>query len=175
MFQSFCDADTCFFWLANRTPNAFAEIYGSEEFPDIYGYALFYQRVDGIFIVFQVNGLPVSQSSCDSSVFAMHIHEGESCTGTEADPFADAGTHYNPGGCPHPAHAGDLPPLFGNDGYAWGAVFTNRFTFSDVLGRTLIIHRGPDDFTTQPAGNSGAKIACGVITAYAPVPGPVLY
>lgn len=175
MIQSFCNADNCFFWLASRTPSAYAEIHGSADFPDLYGYALFYQRVDGIFITFQVNGLPVPQNPCDSAVFAMHIHEGDSCTGNETDPFADAGTHYNPGGCPHPAHAGDLPPLFGNDGYAWGAVFSNRFTVSDILGRTLIIHRGPDDFITQPSGNSGDKIACGIITSYAPSMGPILY
>jgi Cu-Zn family superoxide dismutase len=92
-----------------------------------------------------------------------HIHEGGKCSGNENDPFADAGTHFNPYNCAHPEHAGDLPPLFGNKGYAWSSVLTNRFTVSDVIGRTVIIHSRPDDFTTQPAGNSGEKIACGVI------------
>lgn len=175
MLYSFCNADSGLCWLADRTPSAFAEIHGSNEFPDIYGHAVFFQRVDGVFLVFQVTGLPVPQEACASSLFAMHIHEGESCTGTTADPFADAGTHYNPLDCPHPSHAGDLPPLLGNDGYAWGAVFTSRFTVSDIIGRTLIIHRNPDDFVTQPSGNSGAKIACGVINQYSPDQGPVLY
>jgi Cu-Zn family superoxide dismutase len=95
----------------------------------------------------------------------MHIHEGGSCTGNAADPFADAGSHYNPEGCEHPAHAGDLPPLFSNRGTAWGAVLTDRFSVGEISGKTVIIHLNPDDFTTQPAGNSGAKIACGVIRA----------
>ena len=43
--------------------------------------------------------------------------------------------------------------------------FTDRFTLPDVIGKTIIIHSNPDDFTTQPSGNSGAKIACGAIQA----------
>ncbi|MFQ7398750.1 MAG: superoxide dismutase family protein, partial [Neglectibacter sp.] len=50
-----------------------------------------------------------------------------------------------------------------NHGYAWSAFLTSRFTIRQVLGRTLIIHGSPDDFTTQPAGNSGKRIACGEI------------
>ena len=43
------------------------------------------------------------------------------------------------------------------------AVVTDRFTISDIIGRTVVIHKSPDDFTTQPSGNAGAKIACGEI------------
>ena len=43
------------------------------------------------------------------------------------------------------------------------SVLTDRFSVSDILGRTLVIHISPDDFTTQPSGNSGKKIACGQI------------
>ena len=164
MSDSICTADACFAWLSARIPNGAALIHGSDAFPDIEGQVLFYQRRDGVFVVAQITGLPIEQASCDASIFAIHIHSGGSCTGNETDPFADAGTHDNPKDCPHPSHAGDLPPLFGNDGYAWGAVFTNRFAVSDVIGKTVIIHRQPDDFTTQPAGNAGAKIACGVIS-----------
>ena len=49
-------------------------------------------------------------------------------------------------------------------GFAWMAVLTDRFRVPDILGRTVIVHSQPDDFTTQPSGNAGAKIACGVIT-----------
>ena len=59
-------------------------------------------------------GLPFSDGVCMSPVFGFHIHSGAACSGTESDPFADTGTHYNPNDCPHPYHAGDLPPLFGN-------------------------------------------------------------
>ena len=72
-------------------------------------------------------------------------------------------THYNPKDCPHPYHAGDMPPLFGNNGEAFMAFMTDRFTVEEIIGKTVIIHSNPDDFTTQPGGNSGEKIACGKI------------
>jgi len=56
-----------------------------------------------------------------------------------------------------------LIPLFSNSGYAWSSFLTNRFTVDQIIGRTVIIHSDPDDFTTQPSGNSGKKIACGEI------------
>ncbi len=164
MLHSFYTSDQILYRLAARRPEAYAKIQGSSAFPAISGYTRFYQQANGVFVITQVTGLPMEENPCMDSVFAMHIHEGQSCSGNDTDPFADAKSHYNPNDCPHPAHAGDLPPLFGNNGYAWSAVFTNRFAIGDIIGRTLIIHRGPDDFITQPAGNSGAKIACGLIS-----------
>jgi Cu-Zn family superoxide dismutase len=93
----------------------------------------------------------------------MHIHEGRSCTGNAADPFADTGGHFNPKNQPHPLHAGDLPPLFSNGGFGYYSFFTARFRPAEIIGRTVVIHSGPDDFKTQPAGDSGSKIACGVV------------
>ena len=63
----------------------------------------------------------------------------------------------------HPNHSGDMPPLLGNQGYAWMAFYDKRFTIPEIIGKSLIIHRMPDNFTTQPAGDSGERIACGVI------------
>ena len=103
------------------------------------------------------------EQNCSGGVFGFHIHEGNACTGNENDPFANAGGHYNPTNCPHPYHAGDLPPLFSNNGYAFMSVLINKFTVNEIIGRTVIIHSQPDDFTTQPSGNSGKKIACGEI------------
>lgn len=60
-------------------------------------------------------------------------------------------------------HAGDLQPLFENNGFAYYSFITNRFSIEDILVCSVIIHDNVDDFTTQPAGNSGSKIACGVI------------
>ncbi|WP_411675736.1 superoxide dismutase family protein [Caproicibacter sp.] len=146
-----------------RTPNARAMMNGSRDYPDLHGFVSFYQTSDGVFLIAQIHGLPTGTQACSPDIYGFHIHEGKSCTGNAEDPFADTDGHYNPNGCPHPAHAGDLPPLFGNRGYAFMAFFTDRFTVNEVIGRTVIIHAAPDDFTTQPSGNSGAKIACGKI------------
>ena len=149
-----------------RAPDAVARVSGAPGYPELRGEILFWQTRRGVLVLAQVSGLPPQGcGTCDQPVFAMHIHAGGSCTGTQEDPFSDTDGHFNPGGCEHPAHAGDLPPLFSNNGLAWNAVLTNRFTVRAVLGRTVIIHAGRDDFTTQPAGNAGAKIACGVIRA----------
>lgn len=135
---------------------ASAIIKGGIHFPDLKGVVRFFQRQDKVLVVAQITGLP---SSNESGFFAMHIHEGTSC----GDDFQLSGSHFDPTGTPHPRHAGDLPPLLSCNGSAYLSVMTDRFKVRDIIGRTVIIHSGPDDFHTQPAGNSGNKIACGVI------------
>ena len=68
--------------------------------------------------------------------------------------------HYDPGSREHPYYAGDLPPLFGSR-----FVLPNDQSFfvHVVIANTAITHDCPDNFTTQPSGNSSTKIACGVI------------
>ena len=88
---------------------------------------------------------------------------GTSCTGNSEDEFANAKSHLNPNNCPHPFHIGDLPPLIENNGFAYMSVLINKFKIKDILGKVIIIHDSPDDFKTQPSGNSGTKIACGKI------------
>ena len=156
-----------FIHMLQRSPSAGAELVGSPAYPGISGRVYFYQTEHGVLVSAQVYGLPAAVSACKKRVFAFHIHSGATCTGNQEDAFADAGTHYNPGGCEHPDHAGDLPPLWGNDGYAFQVVLTDRFSVSEIIGKTVIIHAGVDDFTTQPAGNAGEKIACGIIARYA--------
>lgn len=73
------------------------------------------------------------------------------------------GGHYDPRGGLHPLHGGDLPPLLSCGGRAYMAVLTDRFSIREILGRTIVIHGKADDFRTQPSGDSGEKIACGVI------------
>ena len=141
---------------------AIANIKGSDDYPNLHGIVTFKQMPKGVLVTAEIYGLPY-ENECNSGIFAFHIHNGTSCTGHETDPFADADGHYNPNECPHPYHAGDLPPLFGNHGYAYMSVFTDRFTVNEIVGRVVIIHGQPDDFKTQPAGNAGAKIACGKI------------
>lgn len=88
---------------------------------------------------------------------------GDSCSGNSNDEFADTKMHYNPTNCPHPYHAGDLPPLIENNGYSYMRIFVNKFNLNDIIGKVIIIHDMPDDFTSQPSGNSGTKIACSKI------------
>lgn len=146
--------------IAKSKPMAQSIIRGSAKYPKISGKVNFYATQSGVVVVSEVMGLPKT----NTNVFGFHIHEGKSCTGNQTDPFANAGLHYNPLHMPHPMHAGDLPPLFSNNGYAWQAVLTNRFQIPEIIGRAIVIHDNPDDFTTQPAGNSGNKIACGIVT-----------
>ena len=146
-------------------PSAVAILGGSRDYPDVMGEVYFYRTPHGTLVVANVSGLPSPTECCEAPVFAFHVHRGDSCSGNDTDPFADAGVHYNPDGCPHPYHRGDLPPLFGAGGYAFSAVLTDRFTVDEVIGKTVIIHSSFDDFTTQPSGNAGAKLACGEIVA----------
>lgn len=155
-----------FLSLIRQKPQAIARVNGSPDHPDLKGTAAFYQTRAGVIVASQISGLPTNKDICHQPIFAFHIHGGGSCSGNETDYFADAMGHYNPNNCPHPYHAGDMPPLFGVNGNAFLAFLTNRFTVKDVIGRTVIIHSNPDDFTTQPSGNSGARIACGVIKMY---------
>lgn len=145
------------------TPDAFANICGNEEYPDIHGQVRFFQTRYGTLVVTEVFGLPWESRKCRDEIFAYHIHEGSECAGNCIDPFGRAMSHYNPGMCDHPYHAGDLPPLFGNHGYAFLVFLTDKFCACEIIGRTILIHSAPDDFTSQPSGNSGARIACGVI------------
>ena len=144
--------------LYYNTPAACANISGNAENPSLTGTALFYPAFDGTLIAVEVYQLPVNEND-ENSFYGMHIHETGDCT----PPFEETGNHYNPSDMPHPLHAGDLPPLLGNQGYAFSIFFTSRFQVQDILNRSLIIHSAPDDFTTQPSGNSGTKIGCGII------------
>ena len=140
-----------------------ANIKGSKKYPKIDGIVTFKENANGVLLTAKINGLPQSKDHCIGRFFGFHIHEGTSCTGNLEDEFANAKTHFNPTKCPHPFHVGDLPPLIENNGYAYMSVLINKFKIKDIIGKAIIIHDMPDDFTTQPSGNSGTKIACGII------------
>jgi len=103
-----------------------------------------------------------------------HVHAVGKCEGPD---FKSAGGHFNPAGKQHglenPAgpHAGDMPNLVvGADGTGTATVKLTGVSLDggpDSLfhegGTSLVVHAGPDDMKTDPAGNSGARIACGVI------------
>jgi len=140
-----------------KCPDAVAKIRGGAEVPKLSGCIRFYQQKGCVLIVAEIFGLPREN---ETGFFGFHIHQGESCSGTD---FSETGSHYNPVDQVHPKHAGDLPPLMCCRGNAYLAVKTDRFTVHDIIGKTVVIHSNPDDFHTQPAGNAGKKIACGVI------------
>lgn len=102
-----------------------------------------------------------------------HIHEAGDCSSGDG---MSAKGHFNPHGKPHgdPAkpdrHAGDLPSLKADkSGRAKLDVMVDAISIGsgagNIVGRGMIIHADPDDYKTQPTGNAGARLACGVIKA----------
>ena len=137
-------------------PHAIALIRGGDSAPTVMGTVKFYQNKNCVRVVADIKNLPPTTTG----FFGFHIHEGADC-GEKG--FSNSKSHYNPDNTPHPQHAGDLPPLMLCGNNAYFSVLTDRFNVADIIGRTVIIHNMPDDFTTQPSGNAGEKIACGVI------------
>ena len=140
------------------TPYAYATLKGNEIDQDLEGVLYIYPYFNGSIIELEIINMPIA-----SYPFAVHIHEGNSCDGNG---FEQSLGHYNPTNVGHPMHSGDLPSVFSNNGYSYLVTYSNRFKPSDVIGRTIIIHDGFDDFKTQPSGNSGKKMACGEIKHY---------
>jgi superoxide dismutase, Cu-Zn family len=132
------------------------------------GNASYRQTKDGVLITIAVNSLP-------QGLHAVHIHSIGKCDGPD---FKSAGGHFNPLGKKHglmnPAgpHAGDLPDMYVNkDGVGRYDVLmesinldTGATSIFDADGNAIVIHATADDNMTDPAGNSGDRIACGVIT-----------
>lgn len=101
-----------------------------------------------------------------------HVHEKGDCSAADA---SSAGEHFNPHAQPHGPqhaehHAGDLPSLKADAAGVAATSFEVKGTLlgagaSDLIGKALVVHADPDDYTTQPSGNSGRRIACGVIAS----------
>ena len=153
-----------FAYMENESPTLEAEIKGSDVHPEIAGRVFVYGLPKGFYLLAYLEGLP------ESRVFGLHIHDGLVCTPTGMDnPFSDAGGHF--GNCGdgiwcsrHPYHAGDLPPLFSNaEGKSNIRIYIDRADIDEISGKPIIIHGLPDDFKTQPSGNSGVRIACGIL------------
>lgn len=149
--------------LFQEPPQAIAWVAGGSDYPDLSGLVSFYATpAGGVLIMAEFFNLPNAAVPNSSSFYGFHIHENGDCSHS----FTKTGEHYNPGALEHPEHAGDLPPLLGNHGYAWTAFYDKRFLIRDIIGRSVVVHSAHDDFTSQPSGNSGTKIACGVIRPY---------
>ncbi len=150
--------------IMEMMPEVYAFVRGSKDYPKIGGQVFFYSLWEGTLVVADIQGLPEGEKPCKEQILGFHIHEGARCLPLDNDPFGQTKTHFNPGDCPHPEHAGDFPPLFVNTGgKAFMIFYTDRFYPEEVVGRTVVIHHMPDDFKSQPSGDSGTKIACGEI------------
>jgi len=130
------------------------------------GTVTFEQVGDRVKVSAKVTGLKPNQSH------GFHVHEKGDCSAPDG---MSTGSHFNPTGKPHgpPAgehHAGDLPQLQADASGTAQASFELQGVSlgsgsNDLVGKGLIVHAAPDDYTTQPTGNSGARIACGVVKA----------
>jgi Cu-Zn family superoxide dismutase len=118
----------------------------------------------------RLTGLP------PNSRHGFHIHENGDCSAPDA---SSAGAHFDPTASPHGGptgevrHGGDLGNVEADaQGNVEATIRFSGVSIDDgpdrILGRALILHASPDDLTSQPSGNSGARIACGVIN---PAPG----
>lgn len=146
--------------LQQSRPQAVAWVRGNESNPRLSGLVKFYATpYGGVLIEAEIFGLPDIETQFSSDFYAFHIHEFGDCS----DNFTKTGNHYNPTDQSHPDHAGDMIPLMGNQGYAWTAFYDKRFTVPEIVGKSVVIHSRRDDFTSQPSGDAGEKIACGVI------------
>ncbi len=109
----------------------------------------------------------VAASGLSPGEHGFHIHEIGDCSAPDA---TSAKGHYNPAGKAHGHHAsndrhgGDLPNLTADArGEARFAADLPGLTLDEIYGRSVVIHADPDDYKSQPAGNSGKRVACGVI------------
>lgn len=109
-----------------------------------------------------------------NATHAIHVHEKGDCSAADA---SSAGGHFNPAGQPHGRpdagahHAGDMPNITADaNGVARVNLHVQGISLggaaaTDIVGRAVVVHAQADDYATQPSGNSGARIACGVVTA----------
>lgn len=126
---------------------------------------------DGVHVTGEIGGLQAN------SQHGFHIHEKGDCSAVDG---SSAGGHFNPAAKPHGRtghgahHAGDGDNLTAN---AQGVAQVNAHfpgvslgggSANDIAGRALIVHANADDYSSQPAGNAGARVACGVIRVTAP-------
>lgn len=134
---------------------------GQVEFTEVEG---------GVEVRYNLAGLP------GVGRLGFHVHENGDCgPGPDGEPGGAAGDHFNPMASPHGApdhaaaarHAGDLGNVTaGADGRAVGSRIDSVLAFSgptSMLGKAVVLHAEADDYETQPGGDAGARIACGIV------------
>ena len=127
------------------------------------GHVHFHQVGDNINLAYEIKGL------APKSMHGMHLHEKGDCSAADA---SSAGGHFNPDKHTHGGlhsgehHAGDLGNIVANEqGIARGEITLEKTKVSTLSGLSVVIHEKQDDEKSQPAGNSGPRIACGVVEA----------
>lgn len=128
------------------------------------GEVRFYKVDGGVRVLAKIEGLTPGKHG-------FHVHEKGDCSAPDA---SSAGGHFNPNNAPHGAptadrsarHAGDLGNLeAGPDGKAQYDRVDAVLDYGQLTGLSVLVHAGEDDLTSQPAGNSGARVGCGVIAS----------
>jgi len=153
-------------WVSGSGPSAVAALSPTQG-NSAAGTVRFTQKGTKVAVVADLHGLP------PGAEFGFHVHEKGDCSAPDA---SSAGGHFNPSGKPHgmhtqpERHAGDMPNLKsdaqGNAHAEWDSdLLAVGSGTGDVVGRAVVVHRNADDYHSQPAGNSGPRIACGVIKA----------
>jgi Cu-Zn family superoxide dismutase len=129
------------------------------------GLAVFTQKGNSVKLQINVQHAP-------PGTHAVHLHEKGDCTAPDA---LSAGPHWNPAAQAHgqwghaPFHLGDIGNIgVGEDGVGSMTLITDLWSIggtpeTNVVGRAVVVHVGADDFTTQPTGNAGSRIGCGVV------------
>lgn len=152
-------------WGADLVTQAVAEINPSSE-SKVHGRVVFKQEELGVRVVAQISGLNPGREH------GFHIHEKGDCSAPDA---SSAGAHFNPKDMHHGGpeaenrHAGDLGNLVAD---AEGKAEYERLDKviklngpESIIGKGVIVHEKADDYTTQPTGNAGGRIGCGIIKA----------
>lgn len=144
--------------VATLTPTQGNNVRGLVMFHEMQGHLMVHAKLSGL---------------APGSEHGFHLHDKGDCASADG---SSAGGHFNPDGKPHGPqtaahHAGDMPGLKADANGMVDQHFmlegpTLTAGAGNIVGRSVIVHAGPDDYATQPTGNSGARLACGVIATH---------
>lgn len=143
---------------------------GSPDDTDFAGTVTIHPAGTGVHLVADVAGVDTDGKH------GIHVHENGQCDheGEGGQHFTSAGGHFNPAGADHacpptePRHAGDLGNIEVSGGKGHLELSVTNLTLEQVTGKAIILHANEDDCKTQPTGNAGDRLACGVAGGSAP-------